>query len=80
MLPQNPSRSNRQSLIARARADAAVGPRDLGCDPIGDRIEELAIALEITVGVVPGADQERGLIEREVVAAHHLAEPTQARG
>ena len=50
-----------------------------GADAIGDPVEHLAIRLEIALGVVPRADQERCMVQREVLPRHHLAEPGQTR-
>jgi hypothetical protein len=69
-----------QAVADRARAsDAAVRTRDFGSGVAGDRVELFAIQRDIALRIVPGADQERGMVEREVIARHHLGKVDQTR-
>src|SRR6185503_12843112 len=67
-----------QAIADRACApDAAGGARDLGLGVARDRVELIAVGSEVALRVVPRADQEGGMIEREVVAGDDLGEPAE---
>src|SRR5262249_22788713 len=69
-----------QALADGARScHTAVGPVDLRSGAVGDGIQLLPVGVQVTLRIVPGADQQRGLVEREVISPDDLGEPGQPR-